>query len=95
MEGRETGTVGHLKSTEYIARELKRLGVEPAGDSGTYFQNVPLVNRPFDVAASSLTPEGGATLKAGVDFVPSAFRGMPRAFESAQVSYQYLRSLTF
>jgi len=45
MQGRETGTVGHLKSTAYIARELKRLGVQPGGDEGSYFQEVPMVRR--------------------------------------------------
>jgi hypothetical protein len=45
MQGRETGTDGHLKSTAYIARELKRLGVQPGGDEGSYFQEVPMVRR--------------------------------------------------
>ena len=40
MQGRETGTVGHIRATNYIAAELKKLGLKPAGDNGTYFQNV-------------------------------------------------------
>src|SRR5881394_3750824 len=48
MQGRETGTVGHLKSTAYIASELKRLGIQPGGDEGSYFQDVPMVRRSFD-----------------------------------------------
>ncbi|HJQ18811.1 MAG TPA: M28 family peptidase [Gemmatimonadaceae bacterium] len=86
MQGRETGTVGHLKSTDYIARELARLGLQPAGDSGTFFQTVPIVNRPFDVARSSLSVDGVA-LVPGVDFAPQQFRGLPRAFDGAQVIY--------
>jgi hypothetical protein len=68
MMGREAATAGHLKGTEYIARELQRLGLRPGGDNGTYFQTVPLVRRAFDVA-STITVEGGPTLRAGTDFI--------------------------
>src|SRR4051812_37121005 len=45
MMGREAGTIGALKGTAYIAAEVKRLGLRPAGDSGSYFQNVPVIAR--------------------------------------------------
>ena len=86
MMGRETGTRGHIISTAYIARELRRLGLQPAGDSGTFFQNVPLVNRPFDPSRSSIVVDG-VSLAPGVDFVPQQFRGLPRAFDGATVIY--------
>jgi hypothetical protein len=35
MQGRQAGRIGNMKGTEYIARELRRLGVEPLGDDGT------------------------------------------------------------
>ena len=38
MQGRETGTIGNYKATNYIASELARIGLEPAGENGTYFQ---------------------------------------------------------
>ncbi len=41
MEGRGTGTPGGWRAARYIATELERFGVPPAGDSG-YFQRVPL-----------------------------------------------------
>ncbi|MFN2566042.1 MAG: M28 family peptidase [Gemmatimonadaceae bacterium] len=68
MMGREAGTAGHLKGTEYIARELQRLGLRPAGDNETYFQTVPMLRRAFDTT-STITVEGGPTLRAGTDFV--------------------------
>ncbi|MDQ3950831.1 MAG: hypothetical protein M3282_10850 [Gemmatimonadota bacterium] len=68
MMGREAGTAGHMKGTDYIARELQRLGLRPGGDNGTYFQTVPMVRRAFDVA-STITVEGGPTLRAGTDFI--------------------------
>ena len=68
MMGREAGTAGHIKGTEYIIRELERLGVRPGGENGTYFQRVPLVRRAFDTT-STVVVEGGPSLRAGVDFV--------------------------
>jgi Predicted aminopeptidases len=40
MMGRRIGTVGNEKATAYIEREVRRMGLEPAGDSGTYFQDI-------------------------------------------------------
>ncbi len=37
MQGREAGLPGNVKGTNYIAAEIRRLGLVPAGDSGTYF----------------------------------------------------------
>ena len=75
MQGRETGTTGHLKSTAYIASELKRLGLQPGGDEGSYFQDVPMVRRSFD-AASTLSV-GGTTLHGGTDFVAQTRGAIP------------------
>src|SRR5687767_1809615 len=41
LMGRETGSEGAYKTAEYVASEYRRLGLEPAGDNGTYFQTVP------------------------------------------------------
>ncbi len=38
MEGRLTGTHGEQLATAYVAEALERLGLEPAGDDGGYFQ---------------------------------------------------------
>ncbi len=43
LEGRGTGTRGGDLAAAYIAKQLKEVGVEPAGDNGTYFQRVPMV----------------------------------------------------
>ncbi len=40
MMGREAGTIGNYKATEYIAEQVKRMGLVPAGDNGTYFQDI-------------------------------------------------------
>jgi len=69
MLGREAGMPGNVKGTNYIAAEIKRLGLVPAGDSGTYFQTIPLKTREFDTT-STLTV-GGAALTPYVDYAPN------------------------
>jgi hypothetical protein len=87
MEGRETGTRGHVKATNYIAAQLKSLGLKPMGDNGTYFQNVPVLRRALD-PSSTITADG-VTLHAGTDFLAQAGRGRvaANAFPSGQVIY--------
>jgi hypothetical protein len=42
MMGRLAGTKWNDKGTDYIASEVKRLGLKPAGENGGYFQS-PLI----------------------------------------------------
>jgi len=44
MQGRRTGTPGNVKGNAYIASELRRLGLRPAGATGSYLQRVPLMS---------------------------------------------------
>jgi Zn-dependent M28 family amino/carboxypeptidase len=39
-EGRGTGQPGFQKAAEFVARKFKEAGLKPAGDNGTYFQNL-------------------------------------------------------
>jgi hypothetical protein len=43
MMGREAGTIWDTKATEYVATEFRKLGLEPGGEGGSYFQTVPNV----------------------------------------------------
>ena len=43
MNGRRTGSPGSAMAAAYIASQLERFGVEPAGDSG-FFQRVPMAH---------------------------------------------------
>jgi hypothetical protein len=86
MMGREAGTVGAMKGTAYIAAEVKKLGLTPAGDNGSYFQNVPFIARTLD--SSTTIAVNGATLAAYRDFVVVPFRGaQPRAIDGSKVIY--------
>jgi hypothetical protein len=42
FEGRATGTPGDRQAAGYVADQLRSLGIEPLGDNGTFFQEVPL-----------------------------------------------------
>ena len=54
MQGRMTGTAGHQRATTYLAAELRRIGVHPLGDSGTYFQRVPIRRTQLDLSNAEL-----------------------------------------
>ncbi|HET7422224.1 MAG TPA: M28 family peptidase [Gemmatimonadales bacterium] len=60
MLGRRTGTAGNVKGNAYIAAELGRLGLTPAGDSGSFLQRVPLMRYKVDSASATLTTGNGS-----------------------------------
>jgi Zn-dependent M28 family amino/carboxypeptidase len=43
MEGRETGTRGYAMASDHVAGRFAAIGLQPAGDGGTFFQRVPLL----------------------------------------------------
>src|SRR4029453_7978535 len=51
MMGRSAATAYNAKGALYIEREVRRMGLRPAGDNGTYFQ-FPLEQRELDPATS-------------------------------------------
>lgn len=85
MMGREAGALGGLKGTAYIEREVRRLGLIPAGDNGTFFQAVPLYNLSFDT--TSKLSAGDTPLVAGRDYYPLSVGGTPRSLNGAQVIF--------
>ena len=65
-EGRLTGTQGARRATDYVASAFQFLGLEPAGDGGTYFQSFEFTS------GVSLGPENHLREKgksSGDDFV--------------------------
>lgn len=85
MQGRLMGTPGNAKGAEYIAAELQRLGLEPAGENGTYFQTLPWKSRELD--ASSTLSVGGQTFRAWTDFVPRDNGPGTRSLDGVPVVY--------
>src|SRR6516165_7031071 len=53
LEGRDTGSPGHRKAAEYVAREFQKIGLRPAGTDG-FLQQVKLRSRTIDEVHSSL-----------------------------------------
>jgi len=86
MMGRRGGTIYNLKATDYIAGEARAMGLLPAGDSGTYFQTVPLMRETVDT--SSTLTVAGTTLRVFDDFAMRRLRaGAPRPLDGAPVVY--------
>ena len=81
MMGRQAGTEYNTKATDYIAGQLKKFGVAPGGENGTYFQNVGIIN----VRVSTTRPltVDGRQFIATKDFIPRQahpFNGEPVIF---------------
>src|SRR4051812_2436605 len=85
MQGRQIGRVGNMKGTAYIASEVKRLGLLPAGDNGTYFQVLPYHLKKF-TDHSRLTANGNP-LKWIDDFVAIPGARAPRAINNVEVIF--------
>lgn len=51
MEGRDTGSAAYRRAAEYVAARFRAAGLKPAGDNGSYLQQVPM----HEVA---VTPDG-------------------------------------
>lgn len=85
MLGRQSGTIGNKKGTDYIEREVRRLGLEPMGDNGTYFQNLPYGFRNF--GAGSELRVGNSALSIGTDFAVGPTRLATQSFVDLQVIY--------
>jgi hypothetical protein len=88
MAGRGVGTPGALRAARYLAREAARIGLEPAGDGGTFFHHVPLHRRHVSAAVSF---EGSAEGLAATEVLPvsglGGLPGSPRAEGSGRVLY--------
>lgn len=65
FEGRGPAAEKGEQTADWIAAELDRVGVQPGGENGTWFQTVGMVEQTLNEAASSLTFSGGAS---GEDF---------------------------
>lgn len=79
LEGRMTGSAGARKAADYIAARFAEIGLKPAGDDGTFFQEFPFTSGVELVAGANrlsvvteAAPEG-RVLELDKDFRPLAF----------------------
>ncbi|HEY7482615.1 MAG TPA: M20/M25/M40 family metallo-hydrolase [Gemmatimonadales bacterium] len=68
LEGRAPGTRGGELAQKYIGSQFRRLGLEPAGDSGTYYQRVPIISL-TPTPALAVTAPSSIPLKWKDDYV--------------------------
>ncbi|MBJ6107978.1 M28 family peptidase [Hymenobacter sp. BT523] len=72
LQGRKAGTPGYQMAVDYVTKQLKDLGAQPAGEGGTYIQKVRL-RRAFlkgDATFAARDANGTAMpLTAGQDYV--------------------------
>ena len=76
LEGRKAGTRGYDVAARYVASQLAQLGTRPAGDSGTWFQTVSLLQATPVIAAGKarIVHDGTVTeLVNKEDFLPRAY----------------------
>lgn len=66
MEGRGTMQPGGDKAAEYIAAQMKTIGLKPRGDNGTYLQKIKF--RETIVSPETTVKIGDETLKSGTDY---------------------------
>ena len=85
MLGRQVGRLGNFKGTNYIASELQRLGVVPAGDNETYFQTLPYHFHQY-TNHSRLTADGNP-LAWETDWIAIPGARAPRPILNAAVIY--------
>lgn len=85
MMGRESGSRGNYQTAEYVASEFRRLGLEPAGENGTWFQTVPFWRAAVD--PQSTLRAASTTFALGRDFLPASVFAPPRALDGTATIY--------
>jgi hypothetical protein len=74
MEGRDTPSRGLDTTAKFIATNLSRWGLKPAGDNGTYFQRIALQRLKLD-AGNTRAEINGQTFKYGEDLLAQPVAG--------------------
>ena len=62
LEGRDTGSKGYAIAAEYVASQFRAIGLEPAGEKGGWFQQVPFRRASFDTPPRLTLMIGGKTV---------------------------------
>ncbi len=74
LEGRDTPSRGLNTAAKFIATNLSRWGIKPAGDNGTYFQRIALLKTTVD-SAQSFLEINGQRFRFGADFIVNTNAG--------------------
>lgn len=74
MEGRDTPSRGLDTTAKFLALNLSRWGLKPAGDDGSFFQRIELRRARAD-SEQTKVEYAGRTLTAGTDYLPAGGAG--------------------
>lgn len=78
MEGRDAGSRGYEIAANYVASQMRLLGLEPAGENGSYFADVPMQDITADRDFNRMEL-GGAVFGQGDGLVIGANPSVPEA----------------
>ncbi|MEP7325953.1 MAG: M28 family peptidase [Gemmatimonadota bacterium] len=86
LEGRAPATRGGELAAKYITAQFQRLGLEPAGDSGTFFHQVPVISlTPSSTTSVTGTQPRGLTYRD--DYVLWSMRNEPEVRAAGDVVF--------
>ena len=92
LEGRMTGTAGELLATRYVAHRFEKLGLEPSGDEGSFYERFEFtagvdLGEGNELTINSQTGDATASVQVSrEDWVPLAYSANGE-FESAEVVF--------
>ncbi len=90
LRGRDTGSEGYRIAANYVAAEFARLGLSPAGENGSFFQEVPFKTAQVDIEEASMAITVGGETRAlvmGDDFFMSGSVNNPAGEVSADLVF--------
>jgi Tol biopolymer transport system component/lipoprotein NlpI len=85
LEGRFTGSRGEQLATAYVAAYMKKLGLQPAGDDGGWFQPFEFTSG-VDLGAGNRLSAKGKSYEIDKDWRPLSFSGTGE-FKSAPIVF--------
>jgi len=74
LQGRAVGSDGARCAGDYIADRFRALGLQPAGDQGSYFQSFP-IRKGAELGSDNRLVVGGTSYEVGTDWTPTGFSG--------------------
>ncbi len=83
FEGRSPSSPGEEKTMDYLAQAFGELGLEPGGENGTWFQEVPLVSITADPDMTLSIAGNGATNT--FEYATEFVAGTPRVVDNISI----------
>ncbi|MBT8062625.1 MAG: M28 family peptidase [Xanthomonadales bacterium] len=85
LAGREPGTAGYDIAADYVASQFRQVGLQAAGDNGSYFQQVPLRSAVLKNSSARLHYSSGRKSR-DFRFVKDFFMGPDVAQSESKIS---------